>query len=876
MLRLPHPPSTALPVAWGPVSLGLVVLLAAAPVAADDPPEPLSAWASPDAVPHYAPRGLPEPLNTRLPIEDPFAPWGAGVPAARDAFAEALVQGLEAPRGALTRPAWPGPSRVGVRSQARDWLTRLPVSLVEGVATRLGPAPRANPASVAQCLRAWSESRRPLDRAQRGRALGETLFEHGDFAGALLVWRAAIAEGAEDLERRVRLLRGMLPSRYEGSRRGAAPAAPSQRQVLWARRAPGGDRHLPRALTSDGTRIYYTDSQGVVAARVSDGLLAWRTGIQGDSAADLVAGSETILLRQPTRLVGLRAVDGEPQWTVEAPPSSESELRFVRAAPNPRGFVVLVAKEGRRLLRAYNEVGGLIYEVRLWAAPAFSGSVRWYAPLVVPPGKGPADGDAPPRAHPEAFSVLPTPGPLRRVVGDGRLAVLGDRVFVCWDGVLAACDLTSGELLWQQERYLGREVNGERVLVGLGVGPFEVNAVTATGMLVRLDPLSGRSLPLPPLPDGVNPGSSTGDFGTPPRNRPYVMSLAPLCLLYDLELGFEVRVGPEGELLTRLALGPLGPGCVRGPELLVPDGEGLVSFDLGSGRELGLVGWPGETGATRVVGGLTLFSGPTLVALFGERPTESAPAPTGPLAEDLEGLVAQLASSDWRLRLRAQQALGEWGESSRELLEEVIQLGSTADVRDQARLALRRLELETVFRELIPSGEDAILRQLLSGVGTRRQLQRMLQHVRPRQGGSRRLLRLTLAIQDPQLQHGYLELLVLVDGRLRERLLERLRDPKQPVAVRQGCAQLLAVYAERSQDDALLRRACEGDAKSRALALAAQSARNAAVGASGQTPLERTLLELLNAEPGVPELAVSAERAERALLGILGPVLEGK
>ena len=32
---------------------------------------------------------------------------------------------------------------------------------------------------------AAAESRRPLDRAQRGRALGETLFEHGDFAGAL-------------------------------------------------------------------------------------------------------------------------------------------------------------------------------------------------------------------------------------------------------------------------------------------------------------------------------------------------------------------------------------------------------------------------------------------------------------------------------------------------------------------------------------------------------------------------------------------------------------------------------------------------------------------------------------------------------------------
>ena len=44
----------------------------------------------------------------------------------------------------------------------------------------------------------------------------------------------------------------------------------------------------------------------------------------------------------------------------------------------------------------------------------------------------------------------------------------------------------------------------------------------------------------------------------------------------------------------------------------------------------------------------------------------------------------------------------------------------------------------------------------------------------------------------------------------------------------------------------------------------------------GESPLERALMELLNAEPGVPALEVPRERAERALLAQLRPVLEGK
>ncbi|MEZ6184580.1 MAG: PQQ-binding-like beta-propeller repeat protein [Planctomycetota bacterium] len=794
------------------MTLALAALaLAGGPSAAQEPPEPLSAWARRGPAPDLSSAELPTPLATELPFEDPFAPWRAGTPAEAQAFADAVVQVLESPRGASVLPLRPGVSRVGARSQARRWLGRLPAAWVEGVSARLGPAPRPSVGSEVQALRAWSDAKRPDERRQRGEVLGEVLFERGDVSGALLVWRAALAEGAGGLARRVAYLRALLPSRLAGSSQGPAPLAPRPRRVAWARRAPGGDVHEPRAMAAHGGRVYYVDSQGVVAVRLEDGLLVWRSQFQGDPRGELIAGDHVVLLRQADRLIGLRAADGATQWTVEAAASREE--RFVRAQAIPQGYAVLVESEGRRLLRAYNQAGGLVWSTRLWATPVGGAWVAWLAPAVVPLGQGPAD-EGPLRGHPEAFSVLPVPGPPRQVVEDGQLAALGDRLFLTWDGVLAAFDLYSGELLWQQERYLGREVKGDRVRVGLGVGPYALNAVTATGMLVRLDPLDGRQLALPRPPEGTSLAGTVFDLSTPEAARPYVLTLAPLCLLYEQSLGYEVRVGVEGELLTRLALGPLGPGAVRGGELLVPDGEGLVGFDLGAGGELSLVPWPGQAGATQVLGGgATLFSGPTVVARFaqGEPGSEDPPR----LADDLAGLVAQLGAEDWHVRLRAQEAVEALGEEGREVLEELVHVGRTPDVRDQARLALRRLELEAAFRELIPSGQEALLRQVLDGVDMVDALEAMLPHVTPRSGGSRRLVRLTLATPDPLLQQAYVELLVLVDGHLRERLLARLLDPKQGLALRQGCAQLLAVYAERSQDAALLRRACAGDPRAR-------------------------------------------------------------
>ena len=58
----------------------------------------------------------------------------------------------------------------------------------------------------------------------------------------------------------------------------------------------------------------------------------------------------------------------------------------------------------------------------------------------------------------------------------------------------------------------------------------------------------------------------------------------------------------------------------------------------------------------------------------------------------------------------AETPFGETGYSLDGMTEVFVKSGVFSDVRDQARLALRRLELETVFRELIPSGENALLR----------------------------------------------------------------------------------------------------------------------------------------------------------------------
>ncbi|MCA8920350.1 MAG: hypothetical protein KDD82_01000, partial [Planctomycetes bacterium] len=143
--------------------LGLLLALGAR---GDEPPEPLSAWAARHGAVHRTPAGLPEPLQTALPFEDPFGTWRDGAPAARDAFADALIQALEVPRGATLDPLQPGVSREGARAQARRWLGRLPASMVEGITARLGEAPRASPGSIVQGLRAWAEARQPVERAR--------------------------------------------------------------------------------------------------------------------------------------------------------------------------------------------------------------------------------------------------------------------------------------------------------------------------------------------------------------------------------------------------------------------------------------------------------------------------------------------------------------------------------------------------------------------------------------------------------------------------------------------------------------------------------------------------------------------------------------
>ena len=131
--------------------------------------------------------------------------------------------------------------------------------------------------------------------------------------------------------------------------------------------------------------------------------------------------------------------------------------------------------------------------------------------------------------------------------------------------------------------------------------------------------------------------------------------------------GYEVRVGPTGELLARLALGPLGPASVRGHELLLPDGEGLVSFDLASGRELNLVEWPGESGAIVIARRLGI---PQRIT---DRAAHRRERRDGEVAEVMEDLRQARLEAE-RLRADAEARVAEAAERARGLEDKAGEL----------------------------------------------------------------------------------------------------------------------------------------------------------------------------------------------------------
>lgn len=813
--------------------------LGGAALAAPDPPKKWGAWNA-DARPLPA---VPSPWTT-----DPLELEAGGF--ALDAKAQELgragawgelVDLLARAADGLTPVRTPaqGPL-LGPREAVRRRLLALPPAarrsfdeLVEGrvkklLATPAGPHTGREEA-LAELLERYGATPRA---ALAARLLGERLLERGDVGGAALLWRRALAEARDPvLERRLLALRTALPLTVEGSLAAprslttgsSASAGPRPWGVLWGRPAPGGsnDGLGLRGLAVDGHHVYLTDHRGLIAVERDTGRLVWRTSLRGDPKSErLFVGHGRVLLLRRDRAVGVDAERGVVLWRRALPAGGD---RYgLEAAVTPIGFALLASIDGYRHVLGIAPDGRTLFDARLWQAREAGEThpIRRRAstdPPAMDDEGQPLPAEFEDGARERLVPAYPVGLPGRLVADDGRLAALGDRLVVDADGIVATLSTAHGGVVWIRDAGGGLEVAGARVLPAVAAGPFAIEAVTAAGHLVRLDPLDGRTLESPAPPEGTwpeppEPRDPRGSGGVeappgpqpePPEPRPYVLGLSPLVLAWNPEGGRAwITVGcPPRKLLP---LEPTTLSAVVGQVLALPDPEGVVLVDLATGLELGdPLPWCLRQGPLVAVGGLIFSVGPDGVVAYGPggQPGDD-PVGKDELKQAPPDTLTRLLEDDaWRTRQAARDAL-----AARELdaggdLRRAAREALTADARDAARGLLERLERKRLFTRLIPTDKSGTLIDLIEGRALAERLTALQYKVNadPKGLADPELERMFLEQDDPDVKYALGELLVLTDANLRRRLLATLCDPRAEKLLRVGSARALAELAARER-----------------------------------------------------------------------------
>ncbi len=822
------------------ILLACALLAASASSAAagpERPAEPLEAWAGAPVV--TPPSDGEEPAL--LDLTEATSPLGARLTelAAQQRWVElaellARVSDGRVLDGAAVRARGPGLPLLDPREDVRRRLQALPPPARDAYEAMVGPTADA-------LLRDGRRRDGPLGEllarfggtpaaTRAARVLGERLVERGDLAGAALLWRRALASAPDPaLELRLLALRTLLGPEVEGSLTPRGTARDGPWTVRWARRAAGGDRTLPRALAADGAHVYVTDHRGVLALAREDGRLVWRASLRGDPREQrLVRGPERLLLVRRDRLVALDPARGAVAWErgLELPPGArpdpQARDRFHDAVVTPAGFAVLATREGARTLVGVSSAGEPLFEQRLWPAlPREEDVVYPYFARYRLAAKDSPDRAGERRTRDEV-TVEPVHddvlAPARRVRGDGRLAAVGDRILGTVDGVVFCAAAGHGGLLWVREQSFGLQVAGARtVIVQLAAGAFAVEAVTAAGQLVRLDPLDGSSLPLPGPPPGAYPPA---DPAAPPGRdvpAPFVLHLSPLVLGWEPPggAGFFLTSGAPSRPVVRFAQGPVGPVALLDETVAFPDPEGVVLLDLARGAELGEpLPWTLAPGPVVARGGLLLAAGPDgLVVLGPDEPggPREAPAPDDDLP--LARWVDLLGHPDWRVRLRAQERLASLDTSSADAtaqLERAAREAPTLDARDVARDLVEQARRWRLFLTLAP-GARAVVRDIARGVDLVENLRLLRGLVTTRDRAPDELRRLVVEAEDPQVRQALLGLLLRVDRPARDRFAAALGDASLPDRLRAGCAVLLVEAAEAGGPVDALRAALAAD-----------------------------------------------------------------
>lgn len=622
------------------------------------------------------------------------------------------------------------------------------------------------------------------------RGLGDGALERGAVEEALLWYRLALElqgpGGARDerLAARLVALRARPGTRDRAAGLGLEGAAPGTLGPRWAREA----QDLPPLdVAADEARVVVADGRGLVCLDRADGRIRWRH-VDADIVGGVVHGAGRValaptlgpapgaaLLVRARALVALDLARGAPRFTLTLEALLEAarvqEARgldgVTTAGAVPDGAVVLAVLGGVRTLLLVDGAGAVKAAAPLWPAATSSS-----APVVPRPttlrvtgleGKaltleprgtqalgcggelpegGPCPGLvrasegacarcgwAPQLAGGLSLPVIASRPPLQ---DDGRLAHLGDRVVVSADGLVGAVTVTRGRLdpRWLLERGPGLGLDGAPV-PALAVRAHGLEAATAAGLLVRVDPLDGAPLAPPERPTWAAEGATARLLALDPVVVGWVAPDEARAAAAGGPASLFLAVGPEARRVGLLAgaARPVAPGLVLGGALLLPAASGLVSVDLAQSRpatatEAPVLPWPLPTQAHGDGPRWRLAQAPDAVVAWGPAGVVLLePGPGGPTAVawppvDVGVAARSLDDPRWTVRVSAWRALrADPGAGVAALDAEARAAGAKKGTLEQeeARVALfARAARRTLLLRVAPDAPRA----LTDGVGS--------------------------------------------------------------------------------------------------------------------------------------------------------------
>lgn len=740
----------------------LAILASDSCLAQEAPPAP-SAWAG------WEPERLLRPPHPDTPLDLPREAEGAFQTQLADLIAGAKWERVAAQlvsrasnrslqQRVLDRV---GATPVGVSPAAIAQLRRWPEALqaadrgVRDEITELLRAPRDLHAARIEAVNRYPFAREAAELTAR---LGDEALEAGRCEESAAWWRRAAGLAptpafAKRAQRRLLWLRARdSEAATITGRLGPRPTGGPPR-LRWLRSLPGTRLGSPptRALASDAEAIYALCQGSLLSLSREDGRVRWAQSLLDGDVRRLYVGAAGVLVTAAGKRLEARSTrTGASLWTADL---ELEEIRDVRSWAS--GWLVLGLRDGHWRCVGVDARGQKRWATLLWEADP---------PLLRPIQRG------------KPGEVIPA-GPVRRVRGDGRLSVLADACAVTAAGRVALLGNFHGEIRWARQRLfgLGLGANGP-VDVGVYLGAFELWATTAAGLFVRLDPLQGRSLPLPPVPIGPK-GPVTG----------YLVSAEPPVWLWrDLAFGGLASV-PEGA-----PVGPLWAGAVARGWLALPRGEGI---ELRRGAARASLPWPDQPGQVRALEGELIVVAPGGVALLGWGP--AALAPTRPPTTPLETLSA-LGHPSWRIRRAARERVKPGALKALRAALPQAQLSAPArrEVEFVLSALLKSLARRQRWQQIAPKASwEAVERAGADPSGA--SLRALADEIKPGPASAAALRAEVSALAGWGQRLAFLELYLRADPRLEGRLVALCRTAGANPGAKQAAANLLVRSAMR-------------------------------------------------------------------------------